>query len=60
MTYQWLRGPVFVCGGLVILGICRRAERLDPFSRTFVGSASLDELERTLKEEEEKRHRPLV
>ena len=59
MAYQWLRGPLALFGGFIILGFCRRADRLDPFSPDFVGSASLDDLNRTLTNEEQRRHRPL-
>ena len=59
MAYQWLRGPLFLCGGFIILGFCRRADRLDPFSPDFAGSDALDDLNRTLTEEERRRHQPL-
>ena len=59
MAYQWVRGPLALLGGLIILGICRRADRLDPFSPDFAGSDALDELNRALTEEEQKRHRPI-
>jgi hypothetical protein len=59
MTYQWVRGPLFLVGGFIILGFCRRADRLDPFSPDFAGSDALDDLNRTLTEEEQRRHRPI-
>ena len=59
MAYEWFRGPLFLAGGFIILGLCRRADRLDPFSPDFAGSSSLDDLNRTLREEEEKRRRLL-
>ena len=59
MAYQWLRGPILLLGGIFILNICRRADRLDPFSPNFAGSDALDDLNRTLTEEEKRHHRPL-
>ena len=59
MIYEWLRGPIFICGALVILGICRRADRLDPFSPDFAGNAALDDFQRQLTAEQEKQRRPL-
>jgi len=58
MTSQWYRGPIFVLGGLFLLGVCRRADRSDPFSPNFGGSDALDEWNRALKDEEKRRHRP--
>ena len=59
MLYQWLRSPLALCAGLIILGLCRRADRVDPFSPDFAGNDALDELNRTLTDEEQKRHRPI-
>lgn len=59
MIYQWGRGFLFFSGGLIILGICRRSDCQDPFSPNFSGSPAIDELNRSLTEEEEKRKRPL-
>ncbi|MES2569019.1 MAG: hypothetical protein V4710_03070 [Verrucomicrobiota bacterium] len=59
MLYQWVRAPLALCAGLFILGLCRRADRIDPFSPDFAGNQALDELNRTLTEEQAKRHRPL-
>jgi len=59
MTFQWYRGPIFAFGGFIILGICRRADRHDPFSPDFAGSKALDDLNSALDEEEKRRHRPL-
>jgi len=58
MAYQWLHGPLFLFAGFIILGFCRRANRLDPFSPDFAGSDALDDLNHTLTEEEKQRHRP--
>lgn len=58
MFYEWLRGPVFIGGALIILGICRRADRVDPFSADFAGNAALDDLQRELTAEQEKHRRP--
>ena len=38
MAYQWLRGPLVFFGGFIILGFCRRASRIDPFSPDATGS----------------------
>jgi len=59
MIYQWLRDSLVVSAGFIILGMCRRADSLDPFSPDFAGKSEIDDLERTLDEEEQKRHRPL-
>jgi len=59
MTYQWIRASLALCGGLVIRGICRRADLCDPFSADFAGKRSLDECERTLDAELRKKHSPL-
>ena len=59
MQYQWLRAPLILCAGFIILGICRRADRLDPFAPDFAGNSALDELDQTLTEQQEKRRRPL-
>ena len=59
MTYQWYRGPLFIFGGFIILGLCRRADRTDPFSPDFAGSDALDNLNRALTEEEKRRQRPI-
>ncbi len=32
MAYQWTRGTLVLLAGLIIHGICRREDRLDPFS----------------------------
>ncbi len=58
MIYQWSRALVALCGGFIILGICRRADRRDPFSPDFSGASALDECEHTLDAELEKKHRP--
>lgn len=59
MAYQGVRGTLFLMGGFISLGICRRADRCDPFSPDFAGKPALDDLNRSLTEEDEKRHRPL-
>jgi hypothetical protein len=58
MVYQWWRGVVVLIAGMVILGIVRRADRLDPFSPDFRGSNALDELDQSLKEQERRHRRP--
>lgn len=32
MAYQWTRGTLVLLAGLIIHGICRREDHLDPFS----------------------------
>lgn len=59
MLYQWMRGPLALIAGFTILGLCRRADKADPFSPTFIGDAALDELNRTLTNEQERRRRPI-
>ena len=59
MIYQWSRAALVLCGGLIILGICRRADRCDPFSPDFSGGRALDDCERTLDNEIRKKHSPL-
>ncbi|MEA3208062.1 MAG: hypothetical protein QOE70_1119 [Chthoniobacter sp.] len=59
MNYEWGSPFVFLFGGLVLLRIIRRANRSDPFSPSFSGNAALDQCERTLDAELEKKHRPL-
>lgn len=55
MTYEWLESGLTVLAGVVILAFVRRADTLDPLSDRFSGSDAIDELERTLKQEEERR-----
>ena len=52
MAYQWFRGSMTLMAGLIILGICRRADRLDPLSPDFAGSDALDELDKAVTEVE--------
>lgn len=59
MVYQWAEAGLTFLTGLVLLLIVRRADTLDPFSRTFAGSEAIDDLERTLSREDERRKRPL-
>ncbi len=56
MSYQWLRGALVMGAGMVLLRLCRGADRLDPYSPDFAGMKEVDELGRTLDEENE-RHR---
>jgi hypothetical protein len=55
IAYEWIRGFLFLGAGGLLLSICRRADRLDPFSPRFAGKTDLEELERTLDEEQKKR-----
>jgi hypothetical protein len=59
MNYQWFGAGLFLCAGFAILGIRRRLDRCDPFSPDFAGNRALDECERVLDAELEKKHRPL-
>ena len=59
MVYQWVRASLVLFGALVIRGMCRRADRTDPFSPDFAGKESLDECERKLDAELKKYHSPL-
>lgn len=59
MLYQWIRASLVLGSGFILIGFCRRADRLDPFSPDFAGDADLDELDRTLTNEREKRRRPI-
>jgi hypothetical protein len=59
MNYQWLKASLILCGGFAVLGICRRLDRSDPFSPDFTGNSALDECERVLDAELDKKHRPL-
>jgi hypothetical protein len=58
MIYQWGRAGLALVAGFSILNMVRRADTLDPFSPTFAGSDALDDLNRTLSEEQERRKRP--
>jgi hypothetical protein len=58
MTYQWGRAGLTLVAGFIILSMVRKADTLDPFSPTFAGSDALDDLNRTLTEEQERRKRP--
>jgi hypothetical protein len=57
MTYQWLRGFFLLGAGVIILGIVRRADRLDPFSPDFVGKTEVDKLGQML--DEKKKREPV-
>lgn len=48
MIYQWLRSSLCAIAGLVIIRICRRAERFDITSPDFAGDASVDEGDRAV------------
>jgi hypothetical protein len=55
MTYVWYQaGGTFLLGAL-ILAMLRRQDETDPFSEHFGGKETIDELERTLDEEEQRR-----
>ncbi len=59
MQFEWLRGAIALCAGLVILGLERRMDRLDPFSPRFAGNAAIDDLDATLAQEQRRRKQPL-
>ncbi|MEN3944082.1 hypothetical protein WJU23_22460 [Prosthecobacter sp. SYSU 5D2] len=50
MNYQWARAGLTAAIGLIFLGLKRRSDRLDPFSPSFQGNASVDELGEILDE----------
>lgn len=55
MMYVWLRAATPGIVGIFLLGMRRRQDRLDPFSRHFQGRESLDELADHLDREEKSR-----
>ncbi len=59
MARHWLRSALLACPGLILLLFYRRYDRLDPFSPSFRGQKSLDELDQWLDREIDKQHRPL-
>jgi len=59
MTYEWVAASIYTLAGLVMLGICRRIDRLDPLDPEFRGTDALDDLDRTLDKEERQRRRPI-
>jgi hypothetical protein len=52
ITYKWIRALACVGGGLVLLAIARRADRLDPFSPDFSGNTALEEWGDSLRKKE--------
>jgi hypothetical protein len=52
MNYQWIESTMPVLIGIVILGLLRRQEKLEPFSVDFAGTSAIDDLEKTLNEKE--------
>jgi hypothetical protein len=59
MFYEWLRAFLWSGAGIILLRMCRRANKLDPLSPDFQGNPELDELGKELDQEREKRQRPL-
>lgn len=55
---QWIQGAMWLGAGLIIRGIHRWANRIDPFSADYAGTESLDNLEQTLDKQLEDRNRP--
>jgi hypothetical protein len=55
---KWLMGGLWFAAGIFVRGIHQRANRSDPFSEDFAGTASLKELEEVLDKEIEERNRP--
>lgn len=56
-SHKWIMGAMWLGAGLIIQGIHRWANRMDPFSEDYAGTASLRELEQKLDEELEDRNR---
>ena len=56
IAYEWIRAFLTLGTGALILGVWRGADQLDPFSPRFVGSADLQELERSLDEQQKRRN----
>lgn len=44
MAYQWTRGSLVLLAGMIIYGICRREDRLDPFSPDLQHSNEDDDI----------------
>jgi hypothetical protein len=59
MTYEWLEAFAALAAGIILLRICRRADKLDPLSPDFAGNPESDELEKELDHESEPRKRPI-
>jgi hypothetical protein len=59
MGWHWVLAAIYACPGLILLSVYRRYNRLDPFSSTFRGKKSLDDLDEWLDRENDKQHRPL-
>jgi hypothetical protein len=59
IIYQCALGALLACAGTIIVRFCRHSDCTDPFSSRFAGNAALDELNRVLTKEEERRHHPL-
>ena len=59
MTYEWIRASLLLGAGIILLTMCRSADKTDPFSPRFAGKRELDELGEELNREKEKRQRPL-
>jgi len=55
MSYQWLCASLPAFAALFLLFMIRKQEKLDPLSKTFQGSAAVDELSEYL--DAEKRNR---
>jgi hypothetical protein len=59
MKYQWLRASVPLVLSMILFGIIRQQDRLDPMSPRFAGNKALDELSDELDREKRRRERPL-
>jgi hypothetical protein len=53
ITSRWYMVCACLGGGVLMLVIARRADRLDPFSPHFAGNQALDDLGDTLRKKEE-------
>ena len=59
MSWEWAEATICLLGGLVVLGIYRRLDRLDPLDPEFRATDALDDLDRNLDKEARQRHRPI-
>lgn len=58
MSWEWGAATICLLSGLVILGIYRRIDQLDPLDPEFRGTDALNDLDRTLNKETRQRRRP--
>ena len=58
MTRHWLLSLLPLCAGLWLLAWLRRMDRLDPLSPSFQGTDALDDLDRTMRDQQQQRNNP--